>query len=109
MDGNATAEVFITRQWLPDSPKTPASLWQSGGHWQANRSSMKPFAIGAASWLLLVISPSPGAFRNRSLHQWPAVTAEISQNINSQRSGPMPLPIQYQAHNDRAYYLWHST
>jgi hypothetical protein len=24
MDGNATAEAFITRQWLPDSPKTPA-------------------------------------------------------------------------------------
>jgi hypothetical protein len=24
MDGNATAEAFITHQWLPDSPKTPA-------------------------------------------------------------------------------------
>src|SRR6266852_7322248 len=24
MDGNATAEAFITRQWLPDFPKTPA-------------------------------------------------------------------------------------
>jgi hypothetical protein len=24
MAGNATAEAFITRQWLPDSPKTPA-------------------------------------------------------------------------------------
>jgi putative transposase len=26
MAGNATAEGFITRQWLPDSPKTPCSL-----------------------------------------------------------------------------------
>jgi hypothetical protein len=24
MAGTATAEAFITRQWLPDSPKTPA-------------------------------------------------------------------------------------
>src|SRR5712692_3545875 len=24
MDGNATAEAFITRQWLPDFPNTPA-------------------------------------------------------------------------------------
>jgi len=24
MDGNATAEAFITRQWLPDSPNTSA-------------------------------------------------------------------------------------
>jgi hypothetical protein len=26
MAGNDTAEVFITRQWLPDSPKTPAQI-----------------------------------------------------------------------------------
>jgi hypothetical protein len=27
MDGNATAEAFITRQWLPDSPKNSCSQW----------------------------------------------------------------------------------
>ena len=27
MDGNATAGAFITRQWLPDSPKNSCSLW----------------------------------------------------------------------------------
>ena len=27
MAGNATAEAFITRQWLPDSPKNSCSLW----------------------------------------------------------------------------------
>jgi hypothetical protein len=37
----------------------------------------------------LVISPSPGAFRNRGSPQLArAVTAEISQNINSPRTGP---------------------
>jgi hypothetical protein len=27
LDGNATAEAFITRRWLPDSPKNSCSLW----------------------------------------------------------------------------------
>ena len=31
MDGNATAEAFITRQRLPDSPKHSCSLWAHGG------------------------------------------------------------------------------
>jgi len=47
MGGNATAEAFITRQWLPDFPKLLLTV-APRGHWQANRSSMKPFAIGAA-------------------------------------------------------------
>jgi hypothetical protein len=42
----------------------------------------------ATHWLLLVISPSPGAFRNRGSPQLArAVTAEISQNINSPLTG----------------------
>src|SRR5580765_7177983 len=47
MGGNATAEAFITRQWLPDFPKLLLTV-APRGHWQANRSSMKPFEIGAA-------------------------------------------------------------
>ena len=27
MAGNATAEAFIARQWLPDSPKNSCSQW----------------------------------------------------------------------------------
>jgi hypothetical protein len=31
MDGNATAEAFITRQWLPEYPKNSCSLWHLEG------------------------------------------------------------------------------
>src|SRR5579872_2686032 len=46
MDGNATAEAFITRQWLPDFPKTPAHN-AAGGDRQVNRSSNKNSLFGA--------------------------------------------------------------
>jgi hypothetical protein len=48
---------------------------------------MKPFAIGAARLAALGYFTSPGAFRNRGSPQLArAVTAEISQNINSPRT-----------------------
>jgi hypothetical protein len=38
MAGDATAEAFITRQWLPDSQKLLLTV-APGEHWQAKRSS----------------------------------------------------------------------
>src|SRR6266852_3007249 len=86
MDGNATAEAFITRQWLPDFPKTPAHC--GTGRTLAGKPLFNETIRYRRGWLLLVISPSPGAFRNRGSPQLArAVTAEISQNINSPRTG----------------------
>ena len=92
MDGNATAEVFITRQWLPDSPKNSCSLWHMEDIGRQTTLPMKPFAIGAckrgAVGRSLFIPPSRGAFRNRGSPQLAsALTAEISQSINSPPSG----------------------
>ena len=47
MDGNATAEAFITRQWLPDSPKTPAPSGTRRTSARKPQFERKPFAIGA--------------------------------------------------------------
>jgi hypothetical protein len=49
---------------------------------------MKPFAIGAARLAAVGYFTVTGAFRNRGSPQLArAVTAEISQNINSPRTG----------------------
>jgi hypothetical protein len=81
MAGNATAEVFITHQWLRDSPKTPPHSGP-GGHWQANRSSNENKSL-----LALVNAAQVGAlgtFRNHGSPQLvSAVTDEINQNIHS--------------------------
>ena len=39
MAGNATAEAFITRQWLPDSPKYSCSQWHLEDIYRQNRTS----------------------------------------------------------------------
>lgn len=86
MDGNATAEAFITRQWLPDFSKTPAHSGTRRTSARKPQFERKPFAVGACkrgavvcSWLF-----QRHAFRNRGSPQLAsAVTGEITQNINS--------------------------
>jgi len=90
MDGNATAEAFITRQWLPDSPKAAAHCGTRRTLAGKPQFQCKPFAIGACKrgavgWLLV----TSDAFRNRGSPQLASgVTAEITQNIHSPGTGP---------------------
>ena len=88
MDGNATAEAFITHQWLPDSPKTPAHGGTGGtlvGKPLFNETIRYRHGAVGCSWLFH--RHRCIAFRNRGSPQLArAVTAEISQNINSPRT-----------------------
>src|ERR1700694_144690 len=73
MDGNATAEAFITHQWLPDSPKTPAHCGTRRAL-AGNRSSNEHHSLlarvnaGAVGWLLVTSMHSATVARLN----WPA-------------------------------------
>jgi hypothetical protein len=85
--GNATAEAFITRQWLPDVPKTPAH--RGTGRTLAGKPLFNEtirYRCGAvgSSWLF---HRHQVHFRNHGSPRLArAVAADISQNINSPRT-----------------------
>ena len=61
MHGNTTAEVFITRQWLPDSPKNSCSLWHLE---DIGRQTAVPIKI-IRYWLLVNAARLAGSWSHR--------------------------------------------
>ena len=61
MHGNNTAEAFITRQWLPDSPKNSCSLWHLE---DIGRQTAVPTKI-IRYWLLVSVARLAGSWSHR--------------------------------------------
>jgi hypothetical protein len=61
MHGNTTAEAFITRQWLPDSPKNSCSLWHLE---DIGRQTAVPMKI-IRYWLLVNAARLAGSWSHR--------------------------------------------